>query len=191
MSESESTFTKMEFAVEMTCQSCVIAIENVLKSRKGVRSYNINLRDEQVTVETNLPSGEMQQLLEETGRKAILRGHGTTQDGSPSHIGAAVSIMSGENNIQGVIRFVQVDREICIIDGTVDGLQKGLHGLHVHELGDVSDGCESLGDHYNPNNSNHGGLLDKEKHVGDLGNVKADEKKRAQFRLESHDVKAS
>jgi hypothetical protein len=28
-------------------------------------------------------------------------------------------------------------------------------------------------------------------HVGDLGNVDADEKKRAQFRLESHDVKAS
>jgi hypothetical protein len=28
-------------------------------------------------------------------------------------------------------------------------------------------------------------------HVGDLGNVKADEQKRAQFRLESHDVKAS
>jgi hypothetical protein len=87
-------------------------------------------------VETNLPSGEIQQLLEETGRKAILRGHGTTQgmgkfrsssltviiyfviscgfisDGSPSHIGAAVSIMSGENNIQGVIRFVQVGKPL-------------------------------------------------------------------------------
>ena len=33
-------------------------------------------------------------------------------DGNPNHIGAAVSIMSGENNIQGVIRFVQVRQSV-------------------------------------------------------------------------------
>ena len=179
----------MEFAVEMTCQSCVSVIEHVLKFTEGVQSFNINLHDEQVTVQTYLPSGKVQQILEETGRKAILRGHGTTQDGIQNHIGAGVSIMSGENNIQGVVRFVQVDRERCIVDGTIDGLQKGLHGLHIHELGDISDGCESLGDHYNPNNNQHGGIIDKEKHVGDLGNINADDRKRAQFRLESPDVK--
>lgn len=45
----------------------------------GVKLYNINLHDERVTVETNLPSDEIQHILEETGRKAILRGHGTVQ----------------------------------------------------------------------------------------------------------------
>jgi copper chaperone for superoxide dismutase len=35
-----------------------------------------------------------------------------------------------------------VDREKCIIDGTIDGLREGFHGLHIHELGDISDGCE-------------------------------------------------
>jgi hypothetical protein len=45
----------------------------------GIKSYIINLNDEQVTIETNLPSGNVQQILEGTGRKAILRGHGTTQ----------------------------------------------------------------------------------------------------------------
>ncbi|XP_028393737.1 uncharacterized protein LOC114518042 isoform X2 [Dendronephthya gigantea] len=78
---------------------------------KGVESFNINLHDEQVTVETNLPSGLIQQILEQTGRKAILRGHGATQDRSTFHIGAAVAIMSGENNVQGVIQFVQVDKK--------------------------------------------------------------------------------
>ncbi|XP_028405838.1 copper chaperone for superoxide dismutase-like [Dendronephthya gigantea] len=184
-----NSLTKMEFAVQMTCQSCVLSIQAALESAKGVESFNINLHDEQVTVETNLPSGLIQQILEQTGRKAILRGHGATQDRSTFHIGAAVAIMSGENNIQGVIRFVQVDNKRCIIDGTIDELQPGAHGLHIHELGDISNGCESLGDHYNPNNCEHGGMFDEEKHIGDLGNIIADKKKRAQFRLESYDVK--
>lgn len=45
----------------------------------------------------------------------------------------------------------------CIVDGTIDGLTPGEHGLHVHECGDISRGCESVGDHFNPNNSIHGG----------------------------------
>lgn len=39
---------------------------------------------------------------------------------------------------------MQVDKDRCIIDGTVDGLAPGLHGLHIHELGDLSDGCNRL-----------------------------------------------
>ena len=38
----------------------------------------------------------------------------------------------------------------CIVEGTLDGLEPGEHGLAVHEAGDVSKGCHSLGDHYNP-----------------------------------------
>ena len=38
----------------------------------------------------------------------------------------------------------------CIVEGTLDGLEPGEHGLAVHEAGDVSRGCHSLGDHYNP-----------------------------------------
>ena len=43
----------------------------------GVKSYSINLQDEQVIIESLLPSGIIHQLLESTGRKAILRGHGS------------------------------------------------------------------------------------------------------------------
>lgn len=63
--------------------------------------------------------------------------------------------LSKNNNIQGVVRFVQTN-ENCIIDGTIDGLTPGKHGLHVHECGDISRGCESVGDHFNPHNSPHG-----------------------------------
>ena len=33
---------------------------------------------------------------------------------------------------------------MCVIDGTVDGLSPGLHGLNIHELGDLSQGCSRL-----------------------------------------------
>ena len=38
----------------------------------------------------------------------------------------------------------------CVIEGTVDGLEPGEHGLAVHETGDISQGCHTVGDHYNP-----------------------------------------
>lgn len=43
--------------------------------------------------------------------------------------------------VRGVVRFVQT-KEGCIVDGTIDGLSTGPHGLHVHECGDISKGCE-------------------------------------------------
>ena len=54
------------------------------------------------------------------------------------------------------------------------GLGKNqLHGFHIHETGDLREGCKSCCAHYNPYDSKHGGLLDG--HVGDLGNIKSDE----------------
>ena len=58
-----------------------------------------------------------------------------------------------------------------LIKGSITGLSQGLHGFHVHEFGDLSNGCESAGGHYNPDGVEHGDL--ENGHVGDLGNVQA------------------
>jgi Cu/Zn superoxide dismutase len=49
-----------------------------------------------------------------------------------------------------------------------------LKGLHIHECGDVTDGCQSACAHYDPESTNHGSLTSKVRHYGDLGNVKID-----------------
>jgi Cu-Zn family superoxide dismutase len=56
----------------------------------------------------------------------------------------------------------------------MEGLSPGKHGFHIHQYGDCSslDG-KSAGGHYNPEEARHGGPADKDRHVGDLGNILA------------------
>ena len=54
------------------------------------------------------------------------------------------------------------------------GLTPGLHGLHVHACNDLSRGCASTCDHYNPDGCTHGGPMGSNRHRGDFGNVLAD-----------------
>lgn len=44
--------------------------------------------------------------------------------------------------INGVVRFVQINNNECIVDGTIDGLSPGKHGFHIYECGDLSNGCD-------------------------------------------------
>merc|ERR1711918_105546 len=71
----------------------------------------------------------------------------------------------------GTIRFEQTDADTCRITYEIKGLAPGLHGFHVHEKADFSDGCNSAGPHYNPFAKTHGAPGDDERHVGDLGNI--------------------
>lgn len=57
------------------------------------------------------------------------------------NLGAAVAILEGRGDIQGVVRFLQLTPERCLIEGTIDGLEPGLHGFHVHQYGDLTKDC--------------------------------------------------
>jgi Cu-Zn family superoxide dismutase len=60
-----------------------------------------------------------------------------------------------------------------VIDVHVFNLSPGLHGFHVHRLGNLLDNCNSVCSHYNPRNRQHGAPNSLNAHAGDLGNITA------------------
>ena len=93
----------------------------------------------------------------------------------------AYCILEQSDTVKGTILFLQKPGTPTLIRGRIEGLSAGEHGFHIHEYGDMSDGCASMGGHYNPDRENHG-TLDKG-HVGDLGNVTANEQGVADFTI--------
>ncbi|MBW2278571.1 MAG: superoxide dismutase family protein [Deltaproteobacteria bacterium] len=79
------------------------------------------------------------------------------------------------NVVSGSVTFTQVDGNVHV-HAEITGLTPGKHGFHVHEVGDCSDPAgKSAGGHFNPDEMDHGGPHDAIRHVGDLGNLEADD----------------
>ena len=74
-------------------------------------------------------------------------------------------------NVTGYVEFVEGEDGVLVYVN-VKGLPPGMHGIHIHNSGDLRDGCKSLCSHFNPTNKTHGNRGDKIRHVGDLGNIK-------------------
>ncbi|AAK96349.1 sod [Helicoverpa armigera nucleopolyhedrovirus] len=84
----------------------------------------------------------------------------------------AICSLSGD--ISGEICFSQESPlHLIKITGFILNLPRGLHGIHVHEFGDTSNGCTSAGEHFNPTGQTHGAPNATVRHVGDLGNVES------------------
>ena len=53
--------------------------------------------------------------------------------------------------VTGTVTFSQVSPDAPVrLAVNITGLEPGLHGFHVHQLGDTSGGCGSMGGHFNP-----------------------------------------
>lgn len=100
-------------------------------------------------------------------------GHGEKKTTVPTKAVCVVHPLS-DSKVSGVVYFTQKGDEVEI-SGEIKGLSPGLHGFHVHEFGDLtkSDGL-ATGGHFNPEGKKHGSPKAEDRHVGDLGNVKAD-----------------
>lgn len=87
----------------------------------------------------------------------------------------AIAFFNNED-IKGCVQFEEVDNNQVLVKVNLQGfISNSIHGFHVHEYGDLSDGCNSMCAHFNPHNKEHGGREDIERHVGDLGNLEADD----------------
>jgi superoxide dismutase, Cu-Zn family len=105
----------------------------------------------------------------------------------------AVCVVHGtsKGKAEGVIHFVQKG-EVVEINGEITGLTPGEHAFHIHEFGDCSaKDANSAGGHYNPTNKKHGAPTDAERHVGDLGNIKADGTGKAVIKMTDKVIRLS
>ncbi|KAJ7525902.1 hypothetical protein O6H91_17G072800 [Diphasiastrum complanatum] len=85
----------------------------------------------------------------------------------------AVAVLKGPSSVEGVVNLSQEGDGITKLDVRITGLSPGKHGFHLHEYGDITNGCISTKSHFNPNGLKHGGPEDAIRHAGDLGNVVA------------------
>ena len=192
-----STETTTEFAVNLTCQKCVLITEKILKDSPDILDFSVNLEKQRVVVTSTKSTNKVKEMIESTGKRAVVLGIGTseariTESKYPAAAVVMVGGLIGAGKVEGVIRLVQVDAENCVIDGSIDGLNPfGEHALAIHECGDIRQGCFSVGEHFNPRNTLHGSPLKTERHVGDLGNIVANQFGRAEFKFSDRLVKVS
>jgi Cu-Zn family superoxide dismutase len=89
-------------------------------------------------------------------------------------LGIAVMMPTKNQKVRGMIKLTQKGDDLHLT-GAIRNLTPGEHGFHIHEFGDLrnmADGT-STGGHFNPAGVPHGAL--EHGHVGDLGNVTANE----------------
>jgi len=111
--------------------------------------------------------------------------HGAGDADGAVHIGKAVAVLrgtKGNEKVHGVVTFTQTEEGV-LIEAHVNGLTPGKHGFHIHQYGDISaeDGT-SAGGHYNPAGVDHAAPASGKRHVGDLGNIEADENGHAMYK---------
>ncbi len=85
------------------------------------------------------------------------------------------------NDVTGTVTFTQSGAGVIVV-AEVEGLTPGKHGFHVHQYGDCSSlDATSAGGHFNPDEKQHGAPDAEMRHVGDLGNLEADQNGKATY----------
>ena len=111
---------------------------------------------------------------------------------SPRMALAELSATEG-HEAAGIVKFV-AEGDTVRVQGRITGLEPGAHGLHIHEKGDCSaPDASSAGEHYSPNDNPHGSPQDlpDAHHLGDLGNLVADDRGTAEVATEDPEMRLS
>jgi Cu-Zn family superoxide dismutase len=90
-------------------------------------------------------------------------------------VAVAVLQPRADSELSGMVRFTETADGVSVT-AEIAGISAGLHGLHLHELGDCSsDDFKSTGGHFNPTDAPHGAPTDEMRHAGDFGNIEIGE----------------
>lgn len=116
---------------------------------------------------------------------AAMFGPAASADDKPAPAVAVCVLASASGSkVTGTVKFTEEGGKVKVV-AHVEGLNAGQeHAIHIHEFGDCSspDG-KSAGGHYNPEGHNHALPTSAQRHAGDLGNLKADDKGMAHYEI--------
>lgn len=93
-------------------------------------------------------------------------------------VGREVKVAMGSKNSSGVSGTILLtqEKEQVVMVASLTGLTPGEHAIHIHQNGDCSsDDGKSAGGHWNPTTTNHGKWGNDHHHMGDIGNLVANE----------------
>lgn len=132
---------------------------------------------------TNTHSEPRETDIQMEGMEVVRESPSLEEDAEEAGITRAFAFIDPKegSNVVGAVTFVAVDDGVRVI-AHIGGLPPGKHGFHIHEHGDCSaEDASSAGGHFNPTNKKHGGPDSEERHVGDLGNIVADNEGVARY----------
>ncbi len=90
---------------------------------------------------------------------------------------------ASDSRVKGWVQFTQKNGYV-VVEGEISGLTPGKHEFHVHEKGDCSVlDASSAGGDFNPTHMEHGDPASPMRHLGDLGNIRADKSGNAKFKF--------
>ena len=85
---------------------------------------------------------------------------------------ATADLQDNEGNPVGSAEFVEGESGVTITVSITEGIEPGVHGMHIHETGDLSSSdFKSAGGHFNPTDAEHGFDNPQGPHAGDLENI--------------------
>ncbi len=100
-----------------------------------------------------------------------------------SGVTKAIAVMhpTKGQKVEGTVTFTKGEKGVRV-QAHIHGLAAGSHGFHIHEFGDCNspDGM-STGGHFNPEKAEHAGPKTQKRHIGDLGNIEADDSGHAKY----------
>lgn len=95
----------------------------------------------------------------------------------PEVLATAVAVLQprADSEVSGTVTFIESADGVEVV-ADIAGVTPGMHGIHLHELGDCSaEDFTSTGGHFNPTDAPHGAPTDEMRHAGDFGNIEIGE----------------
>ncbi len=193
--------TALQFMVEMSCGKCVAAVESAVAAVPGVEAVTGALETNTVRVVARLShADDVIDAIAGAGYKARLIGSGDVDafgEDLARRLGtdlrtlrqslAAVAEFKGKpyghGDVTGVVRFVALNEDTCVVEGALGGLVPGAtYAVTVRRFGDTTHGVATTGGIYDASDASDVDASDVDADAaaaGDLGEVTADADGRA------------